>query len=318
MKNLKKCLEREYKEIGLFLSKRCNYNCPYCSTNMNISKKELDNEDYKKILDSCKDLGVKCIIICGAGEPLLDQNLFEIIKIARSYGISVNITTNGYYLERKTIEFLYENRVSLCVKLHSLNEERYLQLSRIRKGPKWVNYNYSNKIIKLPSFLVDLLKSNYFTRSNKDEFYFPPICIETVITRINYYEIPALANLAKLLKIQFFVEPLILINNAELNKKDLVVSENKLNKLFYRLLWIQGLNFFLGEVFHKCMMQKNFLITNYGDVSNCITALRTFGNIKDDPLKDILRRMKPPKFHCHLGFRRCPTRYYIYNELKKN
>lgn len=74
----------------------CVLHCPRCSCGTNADKRKkgfIDVEKYKELLNE----NYKNIILIrmdGNGEPTLHPRIFEMIKIAKSYGISVSMSSN--------------------------------------------------------------------------------------------------------------------------------------------------------------------------------------------------------------------------------
>jgi len=97
---------------------KCNARCSFCNrwkkTNLNVLSK---NEIFK-VIDDIKDAGGKSIVL-GGGEPLLRKDIFEIIRHAKSKGISVAMNTNGLLLP-KLADGLSETKIdSIIVSIDS-------------------------------------------------------------------------------------------------------------------------------------------------------------------------------------------------------
>ena len=78
----------------------CNLDCKIClrrKLERSISFLSFDN--FKRILDSGN---FHYVGLHGWGEPLLNQQLFEMVKYAESKGVSTNLTTNGTLIQEKT------------------------------------------------------------------------------------------------------------------------------------------------------------------------------------------------------------------------
>jgi len=74
----------------------CNLRCPRCSCGINTDPRKkgyIDLEDYKLILEENVKNAIT-IRLDGNGEPTLHPKIFEMIKIAKSYGYSVSMSTN--------------------------------------------------------------------------------------------------------------------------------------------------------------------------------------------------------------------------------
>ena len=86
-----------------FVTLRCNDTCEFCPIwnreNQGISG-NIEEHQGKEILKELKIEGVKVLNVTG-GEPLLREDLPEILKTAKGLGFGIELTTNGIlYAER--------------------------------------------------------------------------------------------------------------------------------------------------------------------------------------------------------------------------
>lgn len=79
----------------LYLTNSCNQNCNHCY--MNAGKKpdnELSTKEIASLLYNFNKMGGKVVTFTG-GEATLRDDFFEIIKVAKEYGFTVCLLTNG-------------------------------------------------------------------------------------------------------------------------------------------------------------------------------------------------------------------------------
>ena len=83
-------------ELALFIRfKGCNLNCTYCDTKWaNEIDCEYDEMTPEEILDYIEETKVKNITLTG-GEPLLQKDIYKLIKMIIEKGYRVEIETNG-------------------------------------------------------------------------------------------------------------------------------------------------------------------------------------------------------------------------------
>ncbi len=75
--------------------KGCNLNCSYCDTKWaNCKDCPCEKLTAKDILDYILDSGIKNVTLTG-GEPLLQENVRELINLLGENSLSVEIETNG-------------------------------------------------------------------------------------------------------------------------------------------------------------------------------------------------------------------------------
>ena len=93
--------ERPIISLRITLTNRCNVNCLYCHHDgMVRSKDEMTADELYTICKIAKKLGVKKIRLSG-GEPLLKDDIVEIVERIASLDFKdISMTTNGILLEK--------------------------------------------------------------------------------------------------------------------------------------------------------------------------------------------------------------------------
>ena len=90
--------------VHIIPNRRCNLACTYCNEFDDFSK-PVPLDEVKKRLDILADMGTSIITISG-GEPLMHPEIDEVICHVRRRGMIAGMITNGFLLDRKTIEKL--------------------------------------------------------------------------------------------------------------------------------------------------------------------------------------------------------------------
>ena len=81
----------------------CNYRCVFCAFDyLNYEPQLLDRDLMIRILGEMHETGVKSIVVCGEGEPLLNKHTPDIINYANKLGLDVGMSTNGLLFNRET------------------------------------------------------------------------------------------------------------------------------------------------------------------------------------------------------------------------
>ena len=85
----------------------CNLRCTYCDTSYSLSIKDGKEMTISEILEKVKEIGYKNITLTG-GEPLIHQNVEELVDELIKNDYNVNIETNGAvnitpYISKKLI-----------------------------------------------------------------------------------------------------------------------------------------------------------------------------------------------------------------------
>lgn len=112
--------------IVLFVTGQCNLRCRMCGVcDLEFGhepNQELTTEQWKEVIYcAAKKLGTSLAAISG-GEPLLREDLYELIRFATDCGISIHLCTNAVLLNRDNILRLKDSGVhTVAISLESPN-----------------------------------------------------------------------------------------------------------------------------------------------------------------------------------------------------
>lgn len=95
------------------VNSQCNLNCRHCYSKSTAKKRNetLNTKEAFNLIDQLADFKVPVLLLSG-GEPLLREDLFKIIKKAKSRKLRVVISTNGTLLTEKIVQKLKSLAVS--------------------------------------------------------------------------------------------------------------------------------------------------------------------------------------------------------------
>jgi len=106
----------------------CNLMCPECPSGLGALTRPLgllSADDFKNIIDQVKDTGFY-VQLYFQGEPYINKNLSVMIKYAQSKNIYVSISTNGHFINEKTVDDIIKNAPDkLIFSVDGLDEESY-------------------------------------------------------------------------------------------------------------------------------------------------------------------------------------------------
>jgi len=111
----KKVLRKEHPLRYLFweATLNCNFCCKHCgsSAGENFYKNELSKEEMKRFYkELSEDFNPEDVMLAvTGGEPLLRQDLFEIMGYATSLGFNWGLMTNGFLINEEKIEKMKES-----------------------------------------------------------------------------------------------------------------------------------------------------------------------------------------------------------------
>ena len=130
------------RKLRVSVTDRCNFACLFCMPEKDkiswIPKEEILNfSEIERIVGVLASLGIQKVRITG-GEPLIRRDLEELVDSLTSIdGIqSVDMTTNGWHLERKAEALRRAGLRGVTVSLHSLRSDRFAKISGVDALPK--------------------------------------------------------------------------------------------------------------------------------------------------------------------------------------
>ena len=162
-----KVVDRENINQPLWLLAEVTYRCPlhcvFCYNPVDYAKQheELDTKHWMRVLNEGRELGAAQLGISG-GEPLLRNDLEEIVKEDRSLGYYINLITSGIGLTEKRIENLKNAGLD------------HIQLSFQDSTKEMNDFLSSTKTFELKNKVADLIKPFFSSKRNCTS---PPRCL---------------------------------------------------------------------------------------------------------------------------------------------
>ena len=105
------------KKVYIEITNNCNLNCSFCTLKKKKNK-VVSVDDFNIILDKLKG-HTNYLYFHVLGEPLLHPNINELIDLAKNNNFNVNITTNGYFINKIKYN---ENIRQINISLHSYTD----------------------------------------------------------------------------------------------------------------------------------------------------------------------------------------------------
>ncbi|WP_316977638.1 radical SAM protein [Shumkonia mesophila] len=119
---------------------RCNLRCETCILGTdraykNYAKRDLTVDDFRRVLDQIPTL--VHIVLQGIGEPLLNESLPDMIRLARQRGITCSFNTNGTLMnEKKFVEVMEAGVEEISFSINSIDETVFAQTRSGASLPK--------------------------------------------------------------------------------------------------------------------------------------------------------------------------------------
>jgi len=122
------------------LTYRCPLQCPYCSNPLEIAKytNEISTEDWVRVMQQARKMGATQLGFSG-GEPLVRQDLEELIQEARHLGYYTNLITSGVGMDEARVKRFKDAGLDhIQISFQASNEE----LNNFLGGTKSFQHKY--------------------------------------------------------------------------------------------------------------------------------------------------------------------------------
>lgn len=105
---------------------KCNMHCKHCYRNSGIkAERELNTLEGKKLIDEVKKAGFKIMIFSG-GEPLIREDIYELIEYASNSRLRPVIGSNGTLITEEIAKKLKDSgAMGIGISLDSLNSKKH-------------------------------------------------------------------------------------------------------------------------------------------------------------------------------------------------
>lgn len=125
---------RVLSRLRVSVTNRCNFRCFFCHMEgerigMN---RELTLREYKDIFQVCKELGITRVKFTG-GEPLLREDIVDLVSLASKYFEDISLTTNGSLLAHYAKELANAGLNRINISLHTLRRDKFRNITGVDK-----------------------------------------------------------------------------------------------------------------------------------------------------------------------------------------
>lgn len=277
-KELIKWFTKEKNEVFYLMfgiTYNCQLKCPHCCVGNyeNEPDRELTTDEIKDVLDQANKAFV---INFFGGEPTVRPDLMELVQYASERSLFVFCDTNGLKLTKDYAKQLKDNGLDLLyVSIDSPIPEKHDELRGVQGTFKRAIQGIKNAIeVGLKCEL-----STYITKENLANGEFEKViqlAKDIGATGVRYL-LPTPAG-------RWLYNPEVRLTQEELKKVFDLTEFPFLNRELY----------FQDQKSSHCRGLSDkvyFYISPYGEVQPCCFMPLSFGNIREDPLNTILKRM---------------------------
>jgi MoaA/NifB/PqqE/SkfB family radical SAM enzyme len=278
-----------HAQIGI--TNACPQNCEYCY-NKTRSGKVMDTETIKRAIRDLKEIGVFWIGLTG-GEPLLNKDIVEIVESIGDDCAAKLFTTGCTLTKQKAHDLKNAGLFSVSISLDHWIEAEHDQIRRYKGA-------FRTALRAIDTFRsiggihvgVSAVLSKEMVKQNMVEEYLG------FLQSLGIHE----AWLSE-------TKP----SAAAYWKKDLVISQEERSMLFHLQdrynkkghMTVNYLGHFEDAQHFGCSAgHKMIYIDSFGEVSPCVFIPMTFGNVKEQSVKDIYKEMRalfPTEDNCFIN-----------------
>jgi len=260
----------------------CNLKCPLCPTStLKRNRGFLSLENFKKIIDDIPNL--KSINFGWAGEPLLNKEIFKMVKYASSKGIKTGVSTNTVLLNEYVDEALKSGLDTLIVCLDGASKETH---EKYRIGS---NFESIKKNIK-----------EFCQEKKKRKLKKPRVVLQSLLTKHNEHEVQDIIKLAKSLGVNSLdFKTLSLGSSVSLAEKIKRAKEFLPSSKFSRYNLKEGTPALKSKPKLCSWLRQSVVLWN-GDVTTCCYdfegSLKTGNVFRDGGFKKVWKSEKYKKY----------------------
>ncbi|OIO33040.1 MAG: radical SAM/SPASM domain-containing protein [Candidatus Omnitrophica bacterium CG_4_10_14_0_2_um_filter_44_9] len=272
---------KQLLSLEVELGSRCNLHCEYCYSGKDLFRKnELGLEELFDAISQAKALGARKIIYIGAGEPLLDTKLKDIVHYVNKLGLKHVLFTNAILINKEIADYFFEQEVCVFVKYPSAKEELFDRLAGCHGA-----------FASMKRGLKFLQEAGY-----PDEKH--ALGVESIVCSYNIKEIPDVWQWARNNKIIPYVE-CITRKGSAIEHSDLFPTKEATRDLFEILAKIDNDKY--GIYWKACPPIAGFsckrhlyscTLNSQGYIQPCVGIDLKIGNIRTEKLASILRNSK--------------------------
>lgn len=132
---LKDAHGREVTSLRISVTQRCNLKCFYCHREGETSPSgEMTPEEIGRLVAIAESLGMRKLKITG-GEPLLRDDIVEVVSACNPHMKEVSITTNGILLKEKATDLLEAGMDRVNVSLDTVDPDTYGKITGVDALP---------------------------------------------------------------------------------------------------------------------------------------------------------------------------------------
>lgn len=266
----------------------CQCDCVHCGAALSrdAKRKELTQPEIEGLIEECTRLKARSVAFFG-GEPLLRKDLVQLIGFAHERGFCTNVDTNGYLLTKALAGRLKQAGLDIVgVSIDASVPEVHDAL----RGLKGLHARAVEGIRHCKEVGIACYVSTYATHENVEGGDLLRVIELARVERADWIRVCA----------PFAAGKWLACTDKRLTPDERRVVEKIADA---------DPDFVVLEDHEACPAMKRTLVyvSAYGDVQPCCYVPVTVGNVRDEPLSDIVARLdRHPMYERFGGLTSCP------------
>ena len=254
----------------------------------------INANDCYRFIPTLKEFGkIPITVHIIGGEPLLEEECLPLVNFISQQGFRSVITSNGYLIDEETAKRIADSGLNtMNLSLETLNENTHDELRGIngifKKAIAGIKY--------CKKYNIKCYISTYATKNN-----------------LKNGELDKIIELAVGLDVKLRILSPICSGNW-FNQQDITLSSNEilLLKSFLKkniVYWeYEHIDDKKTPFYCHAFLKNYFYVSAYGDIQPCCFMPIAFGNIRKEPLRNILKKMWNSNIfiNTHKKFNDCP------------
>ena len=300
---------------GIFgLTNSCSHHCVWCypiAVGMDRESNYFVNTDqFKRFVSDCRRLGMKSLLLGGAGEPTMHPDFAEILHYIKEIGLDVGLYTHGYHLvEKKKSQAVLDHCTYVRVSLDAGTTETH------------------NKLHGVKAHFEQILENVRSLVSNR-KGHFPTIGIQFSVCNDNLHELPTCAKIAKQIGVDYmsikpvYSDTVMQRGSFDLDRIKEIMAETELfaSDEFKVYAKYEQFNAALtstitndGKEYGACLGSPFVLFAEgNGIVYLCCNSPREFGNYLEDSIEKIWKSLQRKQILQTIDLHKCPAGCHIH------
>lgn len=272
------------KEVIFSITNRCNLRCRMCDIPYGVIE-ELTTGQWKSVIKDASRLGAQTVVFSG-GEPLLREDIFELISFTKENNLNACVTSNGHLINEQVARNLSASGVNVVNISIEGTKETHDYLRGLGSFDKAVT-----ALANLRKYKIESTVASTVSRHNyKDLLYVLEVAKNSGATtvRLQPFNIIFLKDHKR--KSEFLIDKRDIRAIEDIIKrfvgisKEYKISTNPISYLFKIPAYLTGKEFFThncGALWYSCPINPN------GNVFPCWIEganNKLIGNVKEESL----------------------------------